>query len=59
MAVFILHEPSERFLGPGLRLVAIEDALAFDDHSAAQQLLDRHASEPCFVAVDASLVFAA
>ena len=59
MAVVILHEPSERFLGPGLGLVAAEHALAFEDVASAMQLLERHASEPCYVALDAALVSAA
>ena len=52
MVVVVAHEPSSLYLGEGLVLVDRAHALEFDDVSAAQSLLDRHASEPCFVAQD-------
>jgi hypothetical protein len=52
MVVVVAHEPSSLFLGEGFALVDRAHALEFDDVFSAQRLLDRHASEPCFVAED-------
>jgi hypothetical protein len=52
MVVVVLHEPSSLFLGEGFALVDRAHALEFEDVFSAQQLLERHASEPCFVADD-------
>ena len=52
MVVVVAHEPSSLFLGEGFVLVERAHALQFDDVFTAQTFLDRHASEPCFVAED-------
>jgi hypothetical protein len=52
MVVVVAHEPSSLFLGEGLVLVERAHALEFENVHAAQLFLDRHASEPCFVAED-------
>jgi hypothetical protein len=52
MVVVVVHEPSSLFLGEGFVLVERAHALEFEDVRAAQTVLDRHASEPCFVAED-------
>jgi hypothetical protein len=49
MVVVVAHEPSSLFLGEGFVLVDRAHALEFEDVQTAQTLLDRHASEPCFV----------
>jgi len=50
-AVVVQHEPTERFLGPGLRLGERSDAVTFEDAQAAEVFLARHASEPAFAVV--------
>jgi hypothetical protein len=52
MIVVVAHEPSSLFLGEGFLLVDRAYALEFEDVRTAQRVLDRHASEPCFVAED-------
>jgi hypothetical protein len=52
MVVVVAHEPSSLFLGEGFFLVDRANALEFEDVRTAQVFLDRHASEPCFVAED-------
>jgi hypothetical protein len=52
MVVVVAHEPSSRFLGEGFVLVDRADALEFESVFAAQQFLDRYASEPVYVAAD-------
>jgi hypothetical protein len=52
MVVVVAHEPSSLFLGEGFVLVDRAHALEFENVCAAQSFLDRHASEPCFVAED-------
>jgi len=52
MVVVIAHEPSSLYLGEGFVLVERDLALEFDDVFSAQSLLNRYASEPCFVAED-------
>ena len=49
MVVVVAHEPSSLYLGEGFTLVERADALEFENARAAHALLDRHASEPCFV----------
>jgi hypothetical protein len=52
MVVVVAHEPSSWYLGEGFVLVDRAHALEFHDVRTAQTFLDRHASEPCFVAED-------
>lgn len=52
MVVVIAHELSSRYLGEGFVLVERDHALEFADVVSAQSLIDRYASEPCFVAED-------
>ena len=49
MVVVVAHEPSAQYLGEGFTLVARADAIVFESASEAEALLDRYASEPCFV----------
>jgi len=49
MVVVVAHEPSAQYLGEGFTLVARADAIEFESASEAHALLERHASEPCFV----------
>jgi hypothetical protein len=54
-AIVIVHEPSGRFVGAGLVLVADPRlAVHVNDEAEARALLARHASEPCFRLVDAA-----
>jgi hypothetical protein len=46
--VVVEHQPTGRFLGVGLVLVARDEAIEFPDVDAATRFLDRHASEPSF-----------
>ena len=52
MVVVVAHEPSSRYLGEGFVLVDRALALEFESVFAAQTFLERHASEPVFVAQD-------
>lgn len=52
MVVVVVHEPSSLFLGEGFVLVDRAHALEFESVLVAQAILQRHASEPCFVAED-------
>ena len=49
MVVVVAHEPSARYLGEGFTLVERADAIEFETASQAHALLERFASEPCFV----------
>ena len=49
MVVVVAHEPSAQYLGEGFTLVARVDAIEFESASAAHAVLERFASEPCFV----------
>jgi hypothetical protein len=49
MVTVIVHVESALYLGSGFALVGRDDAIQFADALAAQALLKRHASEPCFV----------
>jgi hypothetical protein len=52
MVVVVAHEPSSLYLGEGFALVDRAHALEFESVGVAQTLLDRHASEPCFVVAE-------
>jgi hypothetical protein len=58
-SVVVVHEPTERFLVPGLQLGDRCDAVTFDDAQAAEVFLARHASEPVFMVVPAGDTLAA
>jgi len=58
-AVVVKHEPTARFLGPGLSLGERSDAVTFEDVQAAEVFLARHASEPAFAVVSAAALDAA
>ena len=49
MVVVVAHEPSSLYLGEGFTLVERADAIEFENARCAQVVLDRYASEPCFV----------
>ena len=49
MVVVVAHEPSSLFLGEGFTLVERADAIEFEDALVARTILERFASEPCFV----------
>ena len=49
MVVVVAHEPSALYLGEGFALVERADAIEFESAGEACALLERHASEPCFV----------
>ena len=49
MVVVVAHEPSSRYLGEGFTLVERAHAIEFESASEAQAVLERFASEPCFV----------
>ena len=50
MVVVVAHEPSSLYLGQGFTLVERADAIEFENARAAVALLERFASEPCYVA---------
>jgi hypothetical protein len=52
-SVVVVHEPSARFLGPGLSLGNRSDAVTFNDAESAEVFLARHASEPGYQVVPA------
>lgn len=54
MVVVVAHEPSSLFLGQGLILVGVADALEFDSAAAAAEFLARYASEPCYSVAELS-----
>ena len=45
----VAHEPSAQYLGEGFTLVERADAIEFESAGEARAMLERHASEPCFV----------
>ena len=49
MVVVVAHEPSSQYLGEGFTLVERAHAIEFESVSEAHALLERCASEPCFV----------
>ena len=49
MVVVVAHEPSSQYLGEGFALVERPDAIEFESATEAHALLERFASEPCFV----------
>jgi len=49
MVVVVAHEPSAQYLGEGFALVERAAAIEFESASEAHALLERFASEPCFV----------
>jgi len=49
MVVVVAHEPSAQYLGEGFTLVERADAIEFESANEAHALLERFASEPCFV----------
>jgi len=53
-AVMVQHEPTARFLGPGLLLGERSEAVTFEDAESAEVFLARHASEPAFTVVAAA-----
>jgi len=53
VSVVVVHEPTARFLGPGLLLGDRKRAVTFDDAQSAEVFLARHASEPTFTVVPA------
>jgi len=55
MVVVVAHEPSSLFLGRGLSLVDLSDALEFESEIAATEFLARYASEPCYTVAELSV----
>jgi hypothetical protein len=53
-SVVVVHEPSSRYLGPGLALGVRSEAVTFDDAESAEVFLARHASEPTFAVIRAA-----
>jgi hypothetical protein len=49
MVVVVTHEPSSQYLGEGFALVERAHAIEFESAGEAHALLERFASEPCFV----------
>jgi hypothetical protein len=49
MVVVVAHEPSSQYLGEGFTLVVRAHAIEFESAGEARALLERLASEPCFV----------